>query len=102
MVAPRLAMLERDEPCDSGGRGSNDARTVGNGHRTTRAPYAAGTQALVSGYEDRSRFEGELGYDVVLKVTAVQAALLRIGTMSDGMAPHAPHTWCSLRPSGTA
>ena len=33
-----LAMLERDEPCDL---------MVGNGHRTTRAPHAAGTQGAI-------------------------------------------------------
>ena len=79
-----LAMLERDEPCDlmvvdlmmPGLSGTDTVRLA----RRTRPALKA---LFVSGYTERSRFEGELGNDVVLKkpfeletlVAAVQTAL---------------------------
>jgi len=79
-----LAMLERDEPCDlmvvdlmmPGLSGTDTVRLA----RRTRPALKA---LFVSGYTDRSRFERELGNDVVLKkpfepetlVAAVQTAL---------------------------
>jgi len=77
-------MLERDEPCDlmvvdlmmPGLSGTDTVRLA----RRTRPALKA---LFVSGYTERSRFEGELGNDVVLKkpfeletlVAAVQTAL---------------------------
>jgi signal transduction histidine kinase/CheY-like chemotaxis protein len=79
-----LAMLERDEPCDlmvvdlmmSGLSGTDTVRLA----RHTRPALKA---LFVSGYIERSRFEGEFGNDVVLKkpferetlVAAVRTAL---------------------------
>jgi len=79
-----LAMLERDEPCDlmvvdlmmPGLSGTDTVRLA----RRTRPALKA---LFVSGYTERSRFEGEFGNDVVLKkpfeletlVAAVQTAL---------------------------
>ena len=79
-----LAMLERNEPCDlmvvdlmmPGLSGTDTVRLA----RSTRPALKA---LFVSGYADRSRFEGELGNDVLLKkpfeletlVAAVQTAL---------------------------
>jgi signal transduction histidine kinase/ActR/RegA family two-component response regulator len=79
-----LAMLERDEPCDlmvvdlmmPGLSGTDTVRLA----RRTRPALKA---LFVSGYIERSRFEGEFGNDVVLKkpferetlVAAVRTAL---------------------------
>ena len=79
-----LAMLERDEPCDlmvadlmmPGLSGTDTVQLARRMRPSLKALF-------ISGYTERSRFEGELGNDVVLKkpfelktlVAAVQTAL---------------------------
>jgi signal transduction histidine kinase/ActR/RegA family two-component response regulator len=79
-----VAMLERDEPCDlmvadlmmPGLSGTDTVRLARRMRPSLKALF-------ISGYTERSRFEGELGNDVVLKkpfelktlVAAVQTAL---------------------------
>ena len=98
-----LAMLERNEPCDlmvvdlmmPGLSGTDTIRLA---RRTRPARRRCSSAATQTGLASRAS-----GYDVVLKVAAVQAALHRDrDNVSDGNGTPCPHTWCSLRPSGTA